>query len=207
MKLRPMIAAALLAALTACAATHAPAPGAPATKPPSAPAPVMVGADILAEVPAQDAWALLTNVEHWSDWNRQLTRTALAGGLTVGAQVSYSNDGKDVSAAIEELQDGSVLVWKGARVGRGVRMHWMVKDMGGHCLVSLRAELKPNASQELIGQAGSEASEWMTAIQAELGRHAAALKAAQPAPAPAKSKKRHHKAAAPTAASTAAPAQ
>jgi hypothetical protein len=207
MKLKALLALALTACLAACASTP------PAGQPGSVgagkkEAPLQVGPDIIAAVPLADAWALVSDVDHWADWNSRLSGVTHTAALAEGAAFSYKDGGKAVDATLTTLKDQAELAWEGSTLGSHVRLHWTLKAMDAQrTLVSLRAELKPTASAELMGAAGAETSNWISAAQAALAKQAAA---AAPAPAPAPKKKRHSKAAAapaPTAVPTAAQAQ
>jgi hypothetical protein len=191
-----------LAALTACAGPQAkPAPNQPAAYQPPKDQPVMVGTDIIAQVPQAQVWALLTDVDNWGAWNTKVTKVSHGAGLNVGADLSYGWEEKSVSATLDEIKEPDLFVWKGTRSGDNVRLRWSLTGRPDNStLVSLRAELKPNASQTAIANAGNEISAWINALQTVLNKKAADIQAAA-APAPkAKGKKKSHKAAAKAAA-------
>jgi hypothetical protein len=206
MKLNALMTLALAATLTACAAT--PPAGQPgAVGPGKKEAPLLVGPDIIVAVPVANAWALLSDVDHWSDWNSRVSGVTHTATVAEGAAFSYKDGGKEVDATVVTLKDQAELAWEGAAMGSHVRLHWTLKAMDAQrTLVSLRAELKPTASTEVMGAAGAETSNWVAAAQAALAKEAAALQAAAPAPV-LKKKKKRHTAVAPTPAPTAAPAQ
>ena len=208
MKLNVWLTLALAATLAACATTP-PAGQAGSVGPGKKEAPLLVGPDIIAEVPLADAWSLVSDVDHWSDWNARISGVTHTAAVAEGVALSYKDGGKAVDATVVTLKDQAELAWEGAAMGSHVRLHWTLKAMDAQrTLVSLRAELKPTSSTEVMGAAGAETSNWVAAAQAALAKKAAALKAAA-APAPAKKKKRHAAApaAAPATAPTAAPAQ
>jgi hypothetical protein len=183
MKLKALGALALIATLAACAGAP-PAAGQPgATGPGKKEAPMMVGPDIIADVPLADAWALVSNVDKWSDWNSRISGVTHTAAVAEGAVISYVDGGKKIEASVTEFKDQSLLVWEGSATGSRVRLRWMLKAMDpARTLVSLRAELKPSAAQELMGQAGAETSQWISAVQVALAKQAQAIKAAAPAP-------------------------
>jgi hypothetical protein len=194
-----------LIALAACADTKAKpgSPNQPAAYQPPKDQPVMVGTDIIAQVPQAQVWALLTDVDNWGAWNSKVTKVSHGAGLNVGADLSYTWEEKSISATLDDIKEPELFVWKGARSGDGVRMHWSLSARAGDStLISLRAELKPNPSQTAIANAGNEISAWVSAMQTELNKRAAAIQAAAAAAAPApkaKGKKKSHAKAAPKA--------
>ena len=191
MKPKLLLALALATGLSACAST--PPAGTPgAVGPGKKDAPMQVGPDIIASVPLADAWTLLTDVDHWTNWNSHLSGVTHTAALAEGVAFSYKDGGKQVDATLVTLKDQDQLAWEGALSGRHVDLRWTLKAMGpDRTLVSLRAELKPNASPQDVGAAGAETSEWVTAVQAALAKQAAAIQAA--APAPAAKKRRHYR--------------
>jgi hypothetical protein len=191
----------LSAALAACAAPQAkPAPNQPAAYQPPKDQPVMVGTDIIAQVPQAQVWALLTDVDNWGAWNSKVTKVSHGAGLNVGADLSYGWEEKSVTATLEEIKEPERMVWKGTRSGDNVHMRWTLTGRPDNTtLISLRAELKPNANQTAIANAGNEISVWISSLQAALNKKAADIQAAAAAAAPApkgKGKKKPHKAAA-----------
>lgn len=205
----------LLALAGLCAACASAPKSAASAKPasPAAPAstlrldeahaPVMVGPDIISVLPPAAVWAVLSDADNWGAWNNKVTGVAHTAGLNVGADLSYRWEEKDVKATIEEVKEPELLVWKGARAGSDVRLRWTLgaRDDGG-TLVSLRAVLHPKSGPTPIANAGNETQAWMSALQDELGKRAAALPVATPV---AKVKKKKKKAAAvPAAAAPAA---
>ena len=188
-----------LAALAACAGPQAkPAPNQPAAYQPPKDQPVMVGTDIIEQVPQAQVWALLTDVDNWGAWNSKVTKVSHGAGLNVGADLSYGWEEKSVSATLEEVKEPELFVWKGTRSGDNVRLRWTLTGRPDNStLVSLRAELKPNAGQTAIANAGNEISAWINALQTVLNKKAADIQAAA-APVPkskGKGKKKSSKAA------------
>jgi len=186
----------LLAALAACAGPQAKtADGAkPAASQSPKEAPVMVGTDIIAQVPQADVWALLTDVDNWGAWNSKVTKVSHGAGLNVGADLSYTWEEKSVSATLDDIKEPELFIWKGTRSGSNVRLRWILAARPNQStLVSLRAELKPNASQTSIANASVEISAWIGALQTALNKKAAELQAAAAeAKAQPRSKKKAH---------------
>ncbi|HTB33814.1 MAG TPA: SRPBCC family protein [bacterium] len=199
MKIQWMALPLALAGLAACAAPQAkpaPSPNQPAAYQPPKDQPVMVGTDIIAQVPQAQVWALLTDVDNWGAWNSKVTKVSHGAGLNVGADLSYAWEEKSVSATLDDIKEPERFVWKGARSGDNVRMRWTLSGRPDNTtLVSLRAELKPNAGQTAIANAGVEISAWINALQTVLNKKAADIQAAAAAAAPApkgKGKKKSH---------------
>jgi len=180
MKIKWIALPLLSAALAACAAPQAKtAPNQPAAYQPPKDQPVMVGTDIIAQVPQAQVWALLTDVDNWGAWNSKVTKVSHGAGLNVGADLSYGWEEKSVTATLEEIKEPERMVWKGARSGDNVRMRWTLTGRPDNTtLISLRAELKPNASQTAIANAGNEISAWISTLQAALSKKAADIQAA-----------------------------
>lgn len=199
-------------AVSALAAVSTALPAAAATPIPAAPAlPILVGSDIIVAIPQSSAWALLQDTSGWSAWNTNVTdvaQVAVSGAaqsalsLTAGVEFTYQWQGKKVDAVVQDAQDSSRLLWKGAGSGPDVNIRWLLRPTDpSHSLVSLRAILRPAAPDTLITAASNETQAWMSAFQAEAARRAAAI---TPVPTPAP-KKHHHKKAASAPASAPAP--
>jgi hypothetical protein len=188
MKFQWMALPLALAMLAACAEPKAkPAtPNQPAAYQPPKDQPVMVGADIIAQVPQAQVWALLTDVDNWGAWNSKVTKVSHGAGLNVGADLSYVWEEKSVAATLDDIKEPERFVWKGTRSGDNVRMLWTLTGRPDNStLVSLRAELKPNAGQTAVANASNEISVWISSLQAALNKKAADIQAAAAAAAPA----------------------
>jgi hypothetical protein len=151
-------------------------------------APVMVGPDVIAAVPVEEAWKTLSDVENWGAWNSKVTAVKPGAGLNTGTELQWKWEERGVSSTVVELKENELLLLKGCRTGSNVSLRWTLSARDKqHCLVSLRALLKPGANQTLIANASNETQAWMEALQGELAKKAAAM--APPPPAPKKTKK------------------
>lgn len=193
MNLKPLLVLVLVTGLAACATT--PPVGTPgAVGPGKKDAAMQVGPDIIANVPLAAAWTLISEVDHWQDWNSQLSGVTHTAALAEGSALIYQDGGKRVDAIVVTLKDQDQLAWEGALCGSHARLHWTLKALDPQrTLVSLRAELQPNASPKTVGAAGAETSQWIEAVQVALAKQAAAV----PSPTPEPSRSRHRHARAP----------
>jgi hypothetical protein len=163
-------------------------------------APTLVGPDIIVAVPSDVAWKTLSDVENWGAWNPKVTEVQPGAGLNTGSELTWKWEEKQIHSTVTDIKDGESLVLKGCRTGSDVSLRWMLRAMDPqHTVVSLRAALRPGASQTQIANASIETQAWILALQDEMAKKAAAM-----APvAPVKKAKRHK--ASPTPAPTAAP--
>lgn len=142
-------------------------------------APIMVGPDIIAAVPADLAWKSITDVENWGAWNPKVTAVVPGAGLNTGTELKWKWEEKEINSTITEVKEGETLVMKGCKTGSDVGLRWTVKALDpSHTVISLRAVLKHNANQTLIANAGVETQAWLMALQDELNKKAATLKPA-----------------------------
>lgn len=147
-------------------------------------APILVGPDIIAAVPADLAWKSVSDVENWGAWNSKVTAVQPGAGLNTGTELKWKWEEKEIRSTVVEVKDGETLWLKGCKTGSDVGLKWTIKALdAGHTVVSLRAVLKHNANQTLIANAGVETQAWLMALQDELNKKAAAL------PKPKKAKK------------------
>lgn len=133
-------------------------------------APVQVGPDIMANLPAPQIWAVLASLDNWGAWNSKITKVNAGPGLNVGTELRYGWEEREVKAVIEEVKENEILAWKGTRTGKDVMMRWVLRPMGVNTVVSLRAVLRPGAGATPIANAGAETSAWIGALQIELNR-------------------------------------
>lgn len=190
MNFKSLLALVLCCGLAACAS--APQPGSPgAVGPGKQNAPMQVGPDIIANVPLAAAWTLISDVDHWQDWNSQLSGVTHTAALAEGSALIYQDGGKRVDATVVTLKDQDQLAWEGALCGSHAHLHWTLKALDPQrTLVSLRAELQPDASPKTVGAAGAETSQWIEAVQVALAKQAAALPS--PTPVPPRSRRQRH---------------
>jgi hypothetical protein len=145
-------------------------------------APVMVGPDFIAALPAAEVWATLADVENWGAWNPKVTAVQPGAGLNTGSELKWNWEEKEIVSTVVELKENELLLLKGSRTGSDVSLRWaLIARDKQHCVVSLRAVLRPKASQTLIANAINETQAWVGALEAELIKKAAAKKAKKPA--------------------------
>ena len=155
-------------------------------------APIMVGPDIIAAVPAEMAWKSVSDVENWGAWNSKVTAVEPGAGLNTGTELKWKWEEKEIKSTVVDVKDGEMLWLKGCKTGSDVGLKWTIKALDpAHTVVSLRAVLKHNANQTLIANAGVETQAWLMALQDELNKKAATL---APAPKAKKAKKAAKKA-------------
>jgi hypothetical protein len=164
-------AAALL--LGACA--HTPKNAAPAkdAAPAAAPTPdyskqpVQVGTGVIVAATPAQVWTVLSDLDQWGAWNPKVTKLTAGPGLNAGTTVTYTWEEREVKAAIEDVKEGSLLQWKGARSGSDVTLKWMLIPVPAGSSVNLFAVLKPGAGATPQANALNEVQAWLDALKAE----------------------------------------
>jgi hypothetical protein len=159
--------------------------------PGNAAAPTLVGPDIIVALPVDNVWKTLSDVQNWGVWNTKVTAVEPGAGLNVGTELAWTWEEKKIQSVITAVKEDELLTVKGCKTGSDVSLRWTLHAMDdSHTVISLRAELKPNANPTLIANAAAETGVWISALNDEMTKQAAALAPAPPVKKAKKSKKK-----------------
>ena len=98
-------------------------------------APVKARAEQLIEAPADEVWALLTEISAWSRWNPGVNRVRVHGPIEPSTQFDWRSGRIPISSRIEVVEPESRIVWTGRSLGMDAIHVWEFEARGGKTFV------------------------------------------------------------------------
>ena len=92
-------------------------------------------AEITIHAPAERVWRLLTEVEHWPDWNPAVASAAMQGPLSAGTVFVWKSQGFQVTSSFKEIDAPKRLSWTGSAMGTQAFHAWEIETVGDTVLV------------------------------------------------------------------------
>ena len=93
-------------------------------------APLKARKEILIEVPANKVWSLLTDINHWPEWQSAVAYAEIQGNLAVGTAFRWKAMGLNISSVIRELEPEKAIVWTGKSLGMTAIHQWKLEPVG-----------------------------------------------------------------------------
>lgn len=80
-------------------------------------APMTAQDSILINADPGIVWQVLTDFDHWPEWQSAVSAASLQGELTVGAEFRWKSQGLNIQSEIRELNPGQRIGWVGDSLG------------------------------------------------------------------------------------------
>src|ERR1700754_4038122 len=76
-------------------------------------APVITRDQILVHATPQKVWDILTDINNWSSWNKDINSAKLAANLDVNNSFTWTTAGMEITSTIAEIRPPSKIAWSG----------------------------------------------------------------------------------------------
>lgn len=96
-------------------------------------APVVANAEIVIDTSPDRVWSVLTNIEHWPDWQTEVESAQLWGPLTAGTPFDWKAGGLRFHSVIHTAQPTSHFGWTGTTFGAYAVHNWSF-SIEGHAV-------------------------------------------------------------------------
>jgi uncharacterized protein YndB with AHSA1/START domain len=130
--------------------------------------------------PPSRVWSLLTDIDHWREWNHAVTEAKLKGAFASGTVFDWKSNGFSVRSTLREIQPERRLSWTGQAFGtRAVHVWSLVPQADGVRVITAESfdgwlvRLMPGTMQHTLNDS-------LTAMLASLKRAAEARTAIAP---------------------------
>lgn len=80
-------------------------------------APVITREEITVNAPVETLWKLHTDVNHWTDWNKDIASSKLKSPLAVGAVFRWETAGLTIDSTVGEIVPQKRIAWSGTTEG------------------------------------------------------------------------------------------
>jgi len=92
-------------------------------------APVVGHADVFINAPITTVWRILSDIEHWPDWNKSVSRMNLDGPVRVGTSFRWVGGSSRIASCVEEVEPPHRIAWSGRTMGiRAIHVYELDED-------------------------------------------------------------------------------
>lgn len=105
-------------------------------------APVKCSKSILINARREKVWAVLTGINEWATWQKEISRPLLKGNLATGAIFTWRTGGVQITSTLHTLEAYSRFGWTGKTFGLFAIHNWILKEMGGQTEVAVEESME-----------------------------------------------------------------
>jgi hypothetical protein len=99
-------------------------------------APVISSGTIEIEVEPENVWEILSNIEEWPRWNKDVKNAALDGEFEEGSKFRWKAGPGTIKSTIKELDPPRLMAWTGNTLGIKAIHIWKMKSISNKTIVT-----------------------------------------------------------------------
>jgi uncharacterized protein YndB with AHSA1/START domain len=93
-------------------------------------APLVASKEITIAAPVQSVWQVLTDINHWPDWQADVTEARLEGALAAGTSFIWKARGLKISSILQVVEANHQVGWTGDSIGMQAIHIWTMQTQG-----------------------------------------------------------------------------
>ena len=105
-------------------------------------APVISKSEIIISAPVEKVWSILTGIDNWPDWQKDVTKVKLEGETKEGAAFKWKGGGILFSSEIHTMKPKSKFGWTGKTFGARAIHNWTFEEYNGSTKVFVEESLQ-----------------------------------------------------------------
>jgi uncharacterized protein YndB with AHSA1/START domain len=104
-------------------------------------APLQARKQILINAPLEKVWALESDIDHWPDWQPDVSQAVLEGPLTPGSVFRWRAKGLRITSKLQEVEAPCRISWTGDSLGSKAIHVWDFEARDSGTLVTCEESL------------------------------------------------------------------
>ena len=105
-------------------------------------APVVCSRVIQIDADIQNVWSILTNVNAWNTWQKDISASELKEPLAPGASFLWKSGGMRIHSTVHSLKHGISFGWTGKAAGIRAIHNWTLSQLNGHTEVVVEESME-----------------------------------------------------------------
>jgi hypothetical protein len=98
-------------------------------------APAIARHEIMVNASSEAIWGLLTDINHWSDWNPNISESRLEGLIKPGTTFRWKSGGTSILSTLQEVEPQRRMSWTGKVIGTQAIHVWILEPYENGVLV------------------------------------------------------------------------
>jgi uncharacterized protein YndB with AHSA1/START domain len=95
-------------------------------------APVKASQEVVIEAPAERVWTVLTDIDHWPDWQSDIRQARAAGPVTSGTDFTWTTGGMHIQSKIARVEPNHLIAWTGTAFGARAVHVWKLERLSAN---------------------------------------------------------------------------
>lgn len=87
-------------------------------------APVVQSKEIEINATPEKVWAVMSAIDQWSDWNKNIKNPRTLSELAEGSQFKWKNNGSSITSTIHTLEQNRMMGWTGKNFAAKAIHNW-----------------------------------------------------------------------------------
>jgi uncharacterized protein YndB with AHSA1/START domain len=105
-------------------------------------APVKCKKAISIHANSKKIWAVLTNIDRWSEWQTEITRSKLNGELKPNTTFDWKSGGAKIHSILHSVEPNKYLGWTGKTFGMYAVHNWTLIENNGITTISVEESME-----------------------------------------------------------------
>jgi uncharacterized protein YndB with AHSA1/START domain len=105
-------------------------------------APVKCSKTILINAKPEKVWAILTNIDHWANWQTDITKPKLNGQLKPTTTFDWKTGGAKIHSTIQSIDEFKYIGWTGKTFGMLAIHNWKLIALNGQTKVEVEESME-----------------------------------------------------------------
>mgnify|MGYP003625420088 FL=1 len=97
---------------------------------------------ITINAPLENVWAILSNINHWSTWQTDISKSKLNGELTQKTTFDWKTGGANIHSTLHTVTPYSQLGWTGEAFGMFAIHNWTLSEKKGRTIVRVEESME-----------------------------------------------------------------
>ena len=105
-------------------------------------APVKYSTSSLIHAPANKVWEVMTNIESWPQWQKEISKTKIKGAIKPGSSFEWKSSGISIHSTLHTVVPASQFGWEGKSLGIFAIHNWTIKEKNGKTEVLMEGSME-----------------------------------------------------------------
>lgn len=105
-------------------------------------APVKSQSEIIIYAPTEKVWQILTKINDWPEWQKEVTESNLKEELAEGVKFKWKAGGLSFTSQVHTIDPKVKFGWTGRTFGASAIHNWSFKDYGDKTTVNVEESLQ-----------------------------------------------------------------
>lgn len=104
-------------------------------------APVVCRKTILINASVEAVWSVLTDIDHWPEWQAEIPTAKANGPLAAGTPFKWKTGGLKIRSVLHTVEPPRYFGWKGTSVGTYAVHNWILSEKDGQTEVEVEESM------------------------------------------------------------------